>query len=97
MNHNIHELSIKYMSQEYINITKTWTTTIWKDIQKESPRHALSMCHTIHDTSLNKEHKIHTLTREETTDAYHLKYYSNYFVPSYLVETWTKHHSSNMA
>jgi hypothetical protein len=32
---------------------------------KRPPRHVSSMCDTIHDTSLNQTHKIHTSTHEE--------------------------------
>jgi hypothetical protein len=35
------------------------------NLNQGPPRHALSMCHTIHDTSLKQEHKIHTFTHEE--------------------------------
>jgi hypothetical protein len=33
--------------------------------QRVPPRHALSMCHTIHDTSLKQTRRRHTFTREE--------------------------------
>jgi hypothetical protein len=65
MNHNNHIQCTKDMSQACINDTKTWTSTICNHIPKGPPRHASSMCHTIHDTSLNQTYKRHTFTHEE--------------------------------
>jgi hypothetical protein len=65
MNHNNHIQCTKDMSQACINNTKTWTSTICNHIPKGPPRHALSMCHTIHDTSLNQTYKRHTFIHEE--------------------------------
>jgi hypothetical protein len=34
-------------------------------VPKGPPRHALSMCHNYHDTSLKQTHKRHTFTHKE--------------------------------
>lgn len=63
MSHNIHVPSTKNMCQECINITSTICNHV--PCTTRVPRHALIMCHTIHETSLKQTHVKHTFTHEE--------------------------------